>query len=282
MPLSALPFSAKNSSAMSQILHIVDAFADRPFSGNPAAVCLREEPANEDWMKLVAREMNLAETAFLHPVDDGFSLRWLTPQVEVKLCGHATLASAFVLWQTGRLGVNEPARFHTQSGLLTCRQKNGWIEMDFPAVAPVSVPVPAGMAEALGCEVSACGSNEMDYLVEVSHEAILRGLRPDFALLAALPVRGVIVTCRSDAPEFDFLSRFFAPAAGINEDPVTGSAHCALGPYWQGKLGKNEFTAFQASERGGLVKLTVVGERVLLKGRAVMMSRVELLHPSPQ
>jgi PhzF family phenazine biosynthesis protein len=259
-------------------LHIIDAFTDKPFSGNPAAVCLSAKPADDAWMKLVAREMNLSETAFLHPVEGGFSLRWLTPAVEVKLCGHATLASAFTLWETGVLETHERARFHTLSGWLTCRRADDWIEMDFPAKVCEPSPAPDGLADALGCEPLACGLNGMDYLVEVADEMVLRGLKPNFAALAALPVRGVIVTCRSESPEFDFISRFFAPAAGVNEDPVTGSAHCALGPYWQEKLGRSDFTAYQASERGGIVKVGVRGERVLLRGQAVMMGKVELKH----
>jgi len=261
---------------MSQILYVVDAFTDKSFGGNPAAVCFREAPADETWMKLVAREMNLSETAFLHPVEGGFSLRWLTPLLEVKLCGHATLASAFVLWENGVLKPDAVARFHTLSGWLTCRYESGWIVMDFPAKVCVPTPPPEGLAEALGCQVLACGLNEMDYLVEVANEDVLRGLRPNVTALSKLPVRGVITTCRSELPDFDFVSRFFAPAAGVNEDPVTGSAHCALGPYWQAKFGKCELTAYQASPRGGIVKLAVAGERVMLRGQAVMMSRVEL------
>ncbi|MBC8011369.1 MAG: PhzF family phenazine biosynthesis protein [Burkholderiales bacterium] len=262
---------------MSLTLHVVDAFTDRPFAGNPAAVCVLTAPADETWMKLVAREMNLSETAFLHPIEDGWSLRWLTPAVEVKLCGHATLASAFILWETGVLRADEPARFFTLSGWLTCRREGAWIEMDFPAKVCTPCAAPEGLAAALGCEVLATGLNGMDYLVEVADEPTLRALKPNFSALATLPVRGVIVTCRGASPEFDFVSRFFAPAAGVNEDPVTGSAHCALGPYWQAKLGKSDFTAHQASERGGIVKLTVRADRVLLRGQAVLMSKLELL-----
>jgi PhzF family phenazine biosynthesis protein len=262
---------------MSQILHVVDAFTATPFGGNPGAVAVLDTPRDDAWLQRVAREMNLSETAFLQRTDDGWALRWFTPAVEVKLCGHATLASAFVLWETGWLHAEEPARFHTLSGVLTCRRDGTWIEMDFPAVAPRACTAPAGLAAALGCELRATASNGMDYLVEVADEKTLRTLRPDFGALASLPVRGVIVTCRSETPEFDFLSRFFAPAAGVNEDPVTGSAHCALGPWWQARLGRDEFTAWQASARGGLVKLAVRGDRVLLRGQAVLMSRVELL-----
>jgi PhzF family phenazine biosynthesis protein len=259
-------------------LHVIDAFTDRPFGGNPAAVCLLDQPADECWMKQVAREMNLSETAFLHPIEGGFSLRWLTPAVEVKLCGHATLASAFVLWETGVLKPEEEAHFHTLSGWLRCWRDGDAIAMDFPAKVCEAAPVPDGLAEAIGCEILTCGLNGMDYLVEVADETTLRGLKPNFTALSALPVRGVIVTCRGDGKPYDFLSRFFAPAAGVNEDPVTGSAHCALGPFWQAKLGKSDFTAYQASERGGIVNLGVRDDRVILRGKAVRISRVELMH----
>ncbi len=260
------------------ILHVIDAFTDTPFAGNPAAVCILERPADEVWMRRVAREVNLSETAFLHPITGGFSLRWLTPAVEVKLCGHATLASAFTLWETGVLQFDEPARFSTLSGWITCRRQGEWIEMDFPAKVCEPCAEPRGLSEALGCSLNYVGANGMDYLVEVENETTLRGLKTNVTAIAALPVRGVIVTSRSDAEEFDFVSRFFAPAAGVNEDPVTGSAHCALGPYWKGKLGKSEFTAFQASARGGVIKLFVGAERISLRGQAVRMSRIELLH----
>jgi predicted PhzF superfamily epimerase YddE/YHI9 len=266
---------------MPVLLHVVDAFTAAPFHGNPAAVCLLDRPADEQWMKDVAREMSLSETAFLHPIEGGFSLRWLTPAVEVKLCGHATLASAFALWHTGAARPADPIRFHTKSGWLACRRDGEWIEMDFPAVACTPCPPPPGLAEALGCRLLACGSNGMDVLVEVPDEATLRRLTPNHSLLGTLPIRGVIVTAASDDPQFDFVSRFFAPAAGVNEDPVTGSAHCALGPYWQAKLGRAEFTAFQASDRGGVVRLAVRGARVLLRGQAVLVSRVEMLVDEP-
>lgn len=271
-----------NSSASSQVrrshtLWGVDAFTHKPFAGNPAAVCVLDEPADEAWMQLVAREMNLSETAFLLPIEGGYSLRWFTPTVEVKLCGHATLASAHALWETGALARDQAARFHTLSGWLTCRRAGDWIEMDFPATPAALCATPAGLSEALGTELLWSGSNGTDYLVEVMDERALRRLRPNFTALASLMIRGVIVTCRSESPEFDFMSRFFAPAAGVNEDPVTGSAHCTLGPYWQAKLGRSDFTAYQASARGGVVKVGVRGERVLLGGQAVTVSHVDLL-----
>jgi PhzF family phenazine biosynthesis protein len=230
--------------------------------------------------------MNLSETAFVHRIADGFSLRWLTPTVEVKLCGHATLAAAFVLWETGALAPTAEARFDTASGLLTCtreRHSSGdWIAMDFPARECLPCPAPAGLAAALGCDVGWCGANGMDYLVAVRDEGVLRGLRPNMSGLAQLPVRGVIVTCAAAAPPFDFLSRFFAPAAGVPEDPVTGSAHCALGPFWAKRLGRGDLTGLQASDRGGVVQVGVRGDRVILRGQAVLASRVELLHGPPE
>lgn len=260
-------------------LHVVDAFTDRPFSGNPAAVWTGAGPADESWMRLVAREMNLSETAFAHPVAaGGFALRWFTPAAEVRLCGHATLATAFVLWKTGVLPAGAPARFHTLSGELTCVREEDWIAMDFPAARCVPVPPPPGLGEALGTEPVFCGQDGTDLLVELRDEAAVRGLRPDLRPIAAMPFRGVIATSRADQDNLDFVSRFFAPSVGIDEDPVTGSAHCTLGPYWAAKLGRNKLTAFQASARGGTVKMEMRGERVILHGQAVLVSRVELHH----
>jgi PhzF family phenazine biosynthesis protein len=266
---------------MATSLLVIDAFTSTPFAGNPAAVCVLASPAEELWMQLVAREMNLSETAFLHPVEGGWSLRWFTPALEVDLCGHASLASAHALWETGTLGPDQEARFLTRSGWLTCRRDGAWIAMDFPATSltPSNDPAEKDLLEAaLGVRINSLLRTEFDLLAEVSTESILRGLKPDMNCLAALPYRGVIVTAPSASAEFDFVSRFFAPACGIPEDPVTGSAHCALGPYWQAKLGKSDFTAFQASTRGGLVKIGVRKDSVLLRGQAVLMSRVELLH----
>ncbi len=225
----------------------VDSFTSQPFAGNPAAVCILPEPREEAWMRNVAREMNLSETAFLYPEDSGYNLRWFTPAIEVALCGHATLASAHVLWQDGHLPQGKTARFHTKSGLLTAVQKDGWIEMDFPATFTEPAEPRPQFAEALGVKPVYIGKNKFDYLVEADSEATLRALQPDHSLLRKLPVRGIIVTARGS--EYDFVSRFFAPGSGIDEDPVTGSAHCALGPYWAGKLGKTDFRAFQASPR---------------------------------
>ncbi|HEV7786879.1 MAG TPA: PhzF family phenazine biosynthesis protein, partial [Thermoanaerobaculia bacterium] len=262
---------------MSLDLYQVDAFADRAFAGNPAAVCLLPEPRDAEWMQSVAREMNLSETAFLHPQDGGWSLRWFTPAIEVELCGHATLASAHVLWQSGRLPAGETARFHTLSGVLTAEQQGDWIELDFPArTAPEAEP-PAGLVDLLGATPVFVGKSRYDYLLELPSEAAVRAAAPDPRRLAALPVRGVIVTARAAAGPYDIVSRFFAPASGVDEDPVTGSAHCTLGPYWAQRLGKTELLAYQASARGGEVRVRVRGERVLLGGRAVTVVRGEVV-----
>ena len=251
-------------------LYVVDAFANRPFAGNPAAVCVLDKPADEAWMQLVAREMNLSETAFLHPIADGYSLRWFTPAVEVKLCGHATLASAHTLWETGALATDQPARFHTLSGWLTCRRAGDWIEMDFPATPAAPCATPPGLSDALGAELLWTGGNGTDHLVEVADEQTLRALKPNFTALAPLTMRGVIVTCRSESPMFDFMSRFFAPAAGVNEDPVTGSAHCTIIPYWTARLSKTRIHARQVSARGGELFCELAGDRVRMGGRAVL------------
>ena len=263
---------------MSLTIIQVDAFTARAFEGNPAAVCVLPGPRDERWMQAVAREMNLSDTAFLSARDDaGFDLRWFTPAVEVALCGHATLASAHVLWETGQLDAGAQARFHTRSGLLTAARAGDWIELDFPAAREERILAPEGLAEALGVSPKYVGKNAFDYLVEVETEETLRSIRPDFTRLKSLGVRGVIVTSPSASPEYDFVSRFFAPGSGIDEDPVTGSAHCCLGPFWSNRLGKKELTAYQASERGGVVRVRDRGDRVTLGGQAVTVLRCELL-----
>jgi PhzF family phenazine biosynthesis protein len=254
----------------------VDAFTAKPFAGNPAAVCLVSGPVSETWMQQVAQEMNLSETAFVYAVKDGFNLQWFTPTTEVDLCGHATLATAFVLWEANILGRNETAHFHTKSGLLTARIQDSWIELDFPAEPALEVETPTILIEALGVHPLYIGKNRFDYIVEVASEQTLMRIQPDFAMLAKLSVRGIIVTSKSNQPSTDFVSRFFGPAASVNEDPVTGSAHCCLGPYWQKKINKDNFTAYQASSRGGIVKLQVYNDRVKLMGQAVMIMRGEL------
>ncbi len=255
----------------------VDAFTSEPFKGNPAAVCLLDRERDDVWMQSVAAEMNLSETAFLLPRDDGFSLRWFTPVIEVALCGHATLASAHALWEENVLGASETARFHTQSGLLTASRAGEWIELDFPAMFEQASDPPAALLESLGVSVPVyVGRNRFDYLVELESEDAVRRLDPDHAQLRGVPVRGVIVTSRSANPDFDFVSRFFAPGSGVDEDPVTGSAHCCLTPYWAARLGKEEMVAFQASPRGGVVKVRLAGDRVKLAGRAVTVLRGSL------
>jgi len=262
---------------MGQHITQVDAFTDTPFGGNPAAVCLLAEPADARWMQQVAREMNLAETAFLHKQEDGFHLRWFTPAVEVDLCGHATLASAHVLWEEGHLRPGEHARFSTRSGRLSATRQGAWIELDFPATPATPADAPAELAQALGVEFAYVGKNQFDYLVEVDSEERLRALKPDMNLLERVPVRGVIVTSRSASPEYDFVSRFFAPRAGINEDPATGSSHCTLAPFWVQRLGKSEMAAYQASPRGGVLRVRMNGERVCIGGQAITVLRGELL-----
>lgn len=255
----------------------VDSFSARPFGGNPAAVCILPAPVDDCWMQLVAREMNLSETAFLHPEADSHRLRWFTPVSEVDLCGHATLAAAHVLWEEGRLESDQPAHFETRSGRLTATRDGSWIVLDFPAEPVESVEAPDGLADSLGVSVSFVGRNRFDLLVELDSEDTLRQLRPDLGRLASIPVRGIIVTARA-APgtPFDFVSRFFAPRLGVPEDPVCGSAHCALTPYWSEKLSKRTLRAYQASERGGELRLRNEGRRVSIGGQAVTVMVAEL------
>ncbi len=266
---------------MSIVITQVDAFTSRPFAGNPAAVCILQAAPDERWMQDVAREMNLSETSFLVPQNGDYQLRWFTPSVEMDLCGHATLASAHVLWEEGRLAASEQARFHTRSGLLLAKKDGDWIEMDFPGKSGQDTETPAGLAAALGIQPVYVGRNQFDYLVEIDSAEALRTMQPDHSTLRKLPVRGVIVTSRSDTPEFDFLSRFFAPGSGIDEDPVTGSAHCYLGPYWSKRLGKTEFVACQVSPRSGVVRVRCAGDRVHLGGQAVTVLRGELMDSTP-
>jgi PhzF family phenazine biosynthesis protein len=228
-------------------------------------------------MQAIAQEMNLSETAFLLSENDGFRLRWFTPAVEVDLCGHATLASAHILWETGMLTGGQSARFFTRSGYLGASRNGDWIELDFPAKVVEDCPPPADLAEILGVKPIYVGKNQFDYLVEVENAEIVRQARPDFARLKEIDVRGVIVTSRSDTAEYDFISRFFAPRVGVNEDPVTGSAHSCLGPYWGDNLGKQTMNAYQASARGGVLRVHLEGNRVLLGGQAVTIFKAELV-----
>lgn len=259
----------------------VDAFTDERFSGNPAGVCILSKEKDERWMQNVASELNLSETAFLVREGDEFNLRWFSPLVEVDLCGHATLASAHVLWEDGHLRPDHSAKFHTRSGLLTAKSAgDGWIELNFPAVPAKRVAAPAKLEKALGVKAKFVGKSAYDYLVEVDSEKTVRGLVPDLGVLASLPVRGAIVTARSSSKKYDFVSRFFAPRVGISEDPVTGSAHCTLGPYWGERFGKSELIAYQASARGGVLRVGLAGKRVRLAGKAVTVMRSNLLGES--
>lgn len=262
---------------MSLSLFQVDAFTHQPFAGNPAAVCLLDEPRDDAWMQNVAREMNLSETAFLLQQADGYQLRWFTPAVEVTLCGHATLASAHVLWEQGYVASTEQARFSTKSGLLTAERHADWIELNFPAKPAQAVEALPGLEAALGVTPIYVGMSELDCLVEVESEAIVRSLTPDFTKLADIAVRGVIVTSRARVPEYDFVSRFFGPRVGVPEDPVTGSAHCVLSPFWSARLSQTELTGYQASARGGIVRTRLDGSRVYLGGQAVTIVRGTLL-----
>jgi PhzF family phenazine biosynthesis protein len=254
-------------------LYQIDAFADRPFRGNPAGVCLLEGARDESWMQAVAAEMNLSETAFLWPESEElWRLRWFTPRVEVSLCGHATLAAAHVLWQTGRAPSGAPARFATRSGILTATAQGDWIELDFPEHAPEPIAPVADLADALGARPLAWASAGEDLLVELATEGTVRALAPDFAALGALEARGVVVTALADeGAAYDFVSRFFAPAVGLPEDPVTGSSHSGLAPYWAERLGRRELVGYQASTRGGIVRVRHEPERrrVAIAGRAV-------------
>jgi predicted PhzF superfamily epimerase YddE/YHI9 len=256
----------------------VDAFTDRPFAGNPAAVCVLPGPRDDGWMQSVAREMNLSETAFVRRDGDAFGLRWFTPLVEVDLCGHATLATAHALWEDNLVARDAPARFLTRSGPLTATRDGAWIELDFPAL-PVQEPFAEveTLAQALGQPVRFAGRSTYDLLAEAESEDAVRAARPDLRRLGALPFRGVILTSRAASGGFDFVSRFFAPALGVDEDPVCGSAHCCLAPFWAGRLGKSDLLGYQASARGGVVRVRHRGPRVLLGGQAVTVLQGELV-----
>jgi PhzF family phenazine biosynthesis protein len=253
-----------------QKIWVVDAFADKPFAGNPAGVCLGEAPFDERWMQQVAAEMKHAETSFVYPVENGFSLRWFTPFVEMPLCGHATLAAAHVIWEAKVRPANEQLRFHTRSGeLLASRLPDGWIELDFPKLEPGPAGETGDVEQALGAKALEVRRYGIKLVVRLENEQTVRKLSPNIALIARLNTKGVVVTARSQGGPYDFVSRFFAPALGVDEDPVTGSAHCALAPYWMEKLGKDTMLAYQASPRGGVMRVQVVGNRVRLGGQAI-------------
>jgi PhzF family phenazine biosynthesis protein len=255
----------------------IDAFTAVPFKGNPAGVCILDEPADQEWMQSVAAEMNVAETAFLWPLESGFSLRWFTPTTEVDLCGHATLASAHALWESGTLAGDQQAVFSTKSGQLRADREGDWIVLDFPIEGPEEALDPDPISKAINVEVLEASRNRMDMLAEVSSETEVRGVVPDLRAIAGLGCRGLIVTAVADDSEIDFVSRFFGPAIGIDEDPVTGAAHCFLGPWWGKKLGKTTLTGYQTSARGGIVGVQLQGDRVYLKGNAVTVLDGHLL-----
>lgn len=261
-----------------RIIHWVDAFTDAPFAGNPAAVCVSERAQGETWMRSLAAELGLSETAFIVPEEDAFRLRWFTPAVEVDLCGHATLAAAHVLWAAGHVSAERDIRFRSRGGPLSAAlAEDGWIALDFPSTPPREAPPPAGLLEALGVEPSWIGRTAQDdWLVEAADEGRVREVAPDPRRLAEVEARGVIVTSRAAGREYDFVSRFFAPRVGVDEDPVTGSAHCALAPFWGERLGRVELTGHQASERGGAVRVRLAGDRVILQGQAVTVLTAEL------
>ncbi len=264
---------------MSISLFQVDSFTDQAFGGNPAGVCLLDEVHPDAWMAGVAREMNLSETAFLLPEGEGYRLRWFTPKVEVTLCGHATLASAHILWEQGILAPDAGATFETLSGRLRAhRLDGGWIALDFPTRPVEPVTAPEGLLKMLGINSPVfVGRYKEDYLIELAEENQVRDAQPDFQGLLKVKTRGVVLTAASSTPQFDFVSRFFAPAVGVNEDPVTGSAHCALTPYWSAKLGKPVLDAYQASERGGVLRVRALGERVSIEGQATTIFEAKLL-----
>jgi len=254
----------------------IDSFTRQPFGGNPAAVCLLETEPPADWMQHVAAEMNLSETAFTWPGTGAFGLRWFTPVAEVDLCGHATLAAAHALWETKHLAKNDPVLFDTRSGRLIASQKGDAIRMDFPVEAAIASDE-GDLANALGSEIVWCGQNRMDYIVQLTDAAAVRECAPDLPRLAKLETRGVIITALADNDESDFVSRFFCPGLGIDEDPVTGSAHCCLAPFWAERLGKTSLTGHQVSQRGGVIDCELAGDRVLLVGHAVTVLKGQVL-----
>jgi PhzF family phenazine biosynthesis protein len=257
----------------------VDAFAEAPLTGNPAAVCILPEPRDAAWMQAIGREMNLSETAFLvRRDDDSYDLRWFTPALEVDLCGHATVASAHILWEEQLLPPDEAARFHTRSGLLGARRDGDWIELDFPAYETKPTELKVDIAKALGAKPVFVGKTRFDTLVELTSEDAVRSLQPDMGLIAAVGRRGVIVTARASTAPFDYVCRFFGPNGGVPEDPVTGSIQSSLGPYWSAKLGKDDLLGYQASARGGTLRVRPRGERVLIAGKAVTVLKGELLY----
>ena len=262
---------------MSAELYVVDAFTHKAFCGNPAAVCILESEPDPGWMLQVAAELRHSETAFVHRCEEGWCLRWFTPEAEVDLCGHATLAAASVLWTSGREKAGAAISFRTRSGPLLARQEKDGISLDFPAVPVTPSDPPEGLSAALNAPVVSCGRTKFDLFVELPSADDVCDLDPDIAALSVIPARGIIVTSAADMPEYDFVSSFFAPSVGIAEDPVNGSAHCSLGPFWGERLKKTKLSGFQCSARGGVVRVTLKGDRVILTGNAVHVFSGRLL-----
>ena len=268
---------------MSIPLFLVDAFTSEKFAGNPAAVCLLEWAMPDDWMQSVATEMNLSDTAFAVKRPDGYDLRWFTPAMEVMLCGHATLATAYVLYETGALADDDVVHFNSRSGTLTARRRAEMIELDFPLKPAEAIAVAPALTDALRARIGYCGrtvsdgGREMNYIVELEDERTVRELVPDFQALRSLP-GAVIATARADeGASYDFVSRFFAGSHGVDEDPVTGSAHCTLLPFWSERIGRTDLMGYQASKRGGYVQCRIADGRAKLGGSAVMVARGELM-----
>lgn len=268
---------------MGQRITVVDAFTHVAFTGNPAAVCVLTQPTTEAWMQSVAQEMGHSETAFcvLRP-EGSVELRWFTPTREVGLCGHATMAAAHVLWEEGWLAPNKGLRFSTLSGELIATPLGRIIELDFPARPASETSAPGLLLDALGVSPEWVGRDEDDYLLSLANEEAVKTCKPNFAVLAQVDTRGVIITAPGDHDQIDFVSRFFAPRFGIDEDPVTGSAHCALAPFWSSRLGKAELTARQLSVRGGELEVTLRDDRVTLRGTCVTTLRGNLTESPPR
>lgn len=263
-------------------IYQIDAFTDKPYQGNPAGVCILESPAAETWMQKAANEMNLAETAFLWPEENGYHLRWFTPETEVELCGHATLASAYTLWEQHIVPWQEAILFNTLSGVLRVKQKNGWVTMDFPSRFPdQKMQITDDIKAVFGSNIKNMAANDYGYwVVELAKSGDVIDFQPDFTKILSLGKYLIIITAPSANASYDFVSRVFAPAFGIHEDSVTGAAHCALGPYWYQKTGKPVLTGYQASKRGGIVKVDVSSgnDRVNLMGKAVKVMEADLLY----
>jgi predicted PhzF superfamily epimerase YddE/YHI9 len=254
----------------------IDAFTDHAFGGNPAAVCLPAQPCEAEWMHALARELNQSSTTFVEQRPDGFSIRWFTRREELVINGTGTLCAAHVLWETGRLPQEQEARLESRSGLLTARWDNGWIDIDFPAGSVTTVDPPAGLVEGLGATPTLVVRSNRNVIAVFESEADVRALQPDYPTLARVEARGIIATAADAGSQYDFISRYFGPAGGITEDPVNGSSHTELGPFWQARLGRDELLAQQASPRSGLLRLRPRGDRVSIAGKAVTVARGEL------